>query len=170
MVVIADFRHRDRFGFRSGISTDTYIGTYMHTRFFLIEANRTEETNITDRHQMQSTANAKQRRAGFGTYHPASPPQKYAQKNALTNRFGIFCESGIRACPESVGVDEFCRLRIRDKQPTLTDSDSYSAAVEPTYYIIRRPKGIMLGTVILRHWLATSQKKKSDGRGANVSA
>ena len=50
------------------------------------------------------------------------------RKNGLNNRHGDFCESGIRACPESVGVGKFCRLRLRlrEKQPTPTDSDSGS--------------------------------------------
>ena len=73
---------------------------------------------------------AEQRRAGFGIYHPASPPQKYGQKNALNNLHGDFFESRIRACPELVGVGKFCRLRLRlrlrAKQPTPTDSDSDS--------------------------------------------
>ena len=51
-------------------------------------------------------------------------------KNVLNNGHGVFCESGIRACPESVGVGKFCRLRLRlrlrEKQPTPTDSDSGS--------------------------------------------
>ena len=69
---------------------------------------------------------AEQRRAGFGTCHPASP-QKYTQKK-MTKIMGIeICESGIRSCPESVGVGKFCRLRhrlrLRAKQPTPTDSD-----------------------------------------------
>ena len=62
----------------------------------------------------------------FGIYHPASLPQNM-RKNGLNNRHGDFCESGIRACPESVGVGKFCRLRLRlrlrEKQPTPTDSD-----------------------------------------------
>ena len=70
-----------------------------------------------------------QRRAWFGIYHPASLPQKYAQ-NGQNNRHGDFCESGIRVCPESVGVGKFCRLRLRlrlrEKQPTPADSDSGS--------------------------------------------
>ena len=52
------------------------------------------------------------------------------RKNGLNNRHGDFCESGIRASPESVGVGKFCRLRLRlrlwEKQPTPTDSDSGS--------------------------------------------
>ena len=50
------------------------------------------------------------------------------RKNGLNNWHGYFCESGIRACPESVGVGKFCRLRLRlrEKQPTPTDSDSGS--------------------------------------------
>ena len=59
--------------------------------------------------------------------------KKYARKNALNNRHGEFCESGIRVCPESLGVGRFCRLRLRlrEKQPTPTDfdSDSDSAAL-----------------------------------------
>ena len=68
-----------------------------------------------------------QRGAWFGIYYPASLPQKYAQ-NGLNNRHGDCCESGIRSCPESVGVGRFCRLRLRlrEKQPTPTDSDSGS--------------------------------------------
>ena len=43
----------------------------------------------------------------------------------LNNLHGDLLESGIRACPESVGVDKFCRLRLRlrAKQPTPTDSE-----------------------------------------------
>ena len=69
-------------------------------------------------------------RAWFGIYHPASIPHKNMRKNGLNNRHGDFCESGIRAGPESVGVGKFCRLRLRlrlrEKQPTPTDSDSGS--------------------------------------------
>ena len=55
---------------------------------------------------------------------------KNIRKNGLNNRHGDFCDSGISACPESVGVGKFCwlrlRLRLREKQPTPTDSDSDS--------------------------------------------
>ena len=75
---------------------------------------------------------AEQRRAGFGTYHPATSPHKSGQKNALIKRHGDFFESGVRAYPESVGVSKFCRLRLRlrlrTKQPTPTDSDSGSGS------------------------------------------
>ena len=67
---------------------------------------------------------------GSGTSYPASQPHKSGQKNALIDRYGAFFESGIRACPESVGVGKFCRLRLRLRlranQPTPTDSDSGS--------------------------------------------
>ena len=70
---------------------------------------------------------AEQRRTWFGINHPASLPQK-CEQNVLNNQHGDFCESGISACPESVGVGKFCRLRLRlrGKQPTPTDSDSGS--------------------------------------------
>ena len=52
------------------------------------------------------------------------------RRNDLNNRHSDFCESRIRACPESVGVGKFCRLRLqlrlRERQPTPTDSDSGS--------------------------------------------
>ena len=80
--------------------------------------------------RLPSLLYAEQRRAWFGNYHPASLPQKNMRKNVLNNQHGNFCESGISACPESVGVGKFCRLRLRlrlrGKQPTPTDSDSSS--------------------------------------------
>ena len=81
------------------------------------------------------SAYAEQSRAGFVTYHKSVHHKRYARKNALNNRHGDFCESGIRVCPESVGVGRLCRLRLRlrlrEKQPTPTDfdSDSDSAAL-----------------------------------------
>ena len=75
-----------------------------------------------------------QRRAWFGIYHPASLPQKL-RKNDLNNRQGDFCESGIRACPESVGVGKFCRLRLRlrlrEKQPTPTPTPAPTPTPQP---------------------------------------
>ena len=95
---VPHFRHRGWDVSRSGISNDCHV------------------------------CYAEQCRAGFGTYHPAGPQHKSEQKNVLNNVHGDFFESGIRACPESVGVGKFCRLRLRlrAKQPTPTDSDSGS--------------------------------------------
>ena len=66
--------------------------------------------------------------AGLGSV-PIIQPVKHINvgaKNALIDRHDDFFESGIRACPESVGVGEFCRLRLRlqTKQPTPAHSDS----------------------------------------------
>ena len=72
-----------------------------------------------------------QNSAGLGLVFIIQPVyHKNMCKNVLNNRHGDFCESGIRACPESVGVGKFyrlrLRLRLREKQPTPTDSDSGS--------------------------------------------
>ena len=69
--------------------------------------------------------------AGLGSVFIIQPVyHKNMRKNVLNNQHGDFCESGISACPESVGVGKFCRLRLRlrlrGKQPTPTDSDSGS--------------------------------------------
>ena len=69
---------------------------------------------------------------------------KICTEKCQNNRHGDFCESGIRACPEPVGVGKFCRLllrlRLREKQPTPTDSDSDSdsdsAALATTICVI----------------------------------
>ena len=69
-----------------------------------------------------------QNSAGLGSVFIIQPVyHKNMRKNGLNNRHGDFSESGISACPESVGVGKFCRLRLRlrlrEKQPTPTDSD-----------------------------------------------
>ena len=95
---LSHFRHWDRVGSRFGISIDCHLCLC-----------RTDQ--------------------GWVRYlSPANPSQKICAENALNNRHGDFCESGIRVCPESVGVGRFCRLRLRlrEKQPTPTDSDSDS--------------------------------------------
>ena len=92
------FRYRDRVGSGSVISTDCHL-YYM------------------------------QNRAGLGSVFIIQPVyHKNMRKNGLNNRHGDFCESGISANPESVGVGKFCRLRLRlrEKQMTPTDSDSGS--------------------------------------------
>ena len=94
------FRYRDRVGSGSGISTDCHL------------------------YYMQNSAGLCSVFIIRPVYH------KNMRTNVLNNQHGDFCESGISACPESVGVGKFCRLRLRlrfrRKQPTPTDSDSGS--------------------------------------------
>ena len=73
-----------------------------------------------------------QNSAGLIRYLASSQSMYYTNmpEKCQNNRHGDCCESGTRACPESVGVGKFyrlrLRLRLREKQPTPNDSDSDS--------------------------------------------
>ena len=71
---------------------------------------------------------AMQSSVGLGSVPIIQPVHHINLGKICFNFHGDFFESGIRACPESVGVGKFCRLRLRlrAKQPTPTDSDSDS--------------------------------------------
>ena len=72
-----------------------------------------------------------QNSAGLGSILVIQPVHYKNTHIKMKYIMGIaICESGMRSCPESVGVGKFCRLRLRlrlrAKQPTPTDSDSDS--------------------------------------------
>ena len=74
---------------------------------------------------------------GLGSVFIIQPVyHKNMLKNGLNNRDGDICESGIRACPESVGVGKFCRLRLRLRQnnrlrPTPTPAPTPTPTPQP---------------------------------------
>ena len=84
------------------------------------------------------------------------------RKNGLNNRHGDFCESRIRACPESVGVGKFCRLRLRlrlrEKQPTPADSDSGSDSDSAALVLAELTRLLAEGPVPARHSVSSGVK------------